>query len=302
MKFNPRARLDTSQIEDRRGQRGGEGWAGSSGLPTGGGIVGVIVVVIIYFLSQSGGGTGGSGQQADIHSCRSGADTSRLDWGLAAEVDGVWCTVLDGRTATADGPSVHDRPYGAVRRIDIPVGAVPASSAMGPFSAQWRTRRSGSDTSFFHDMLQQQLGARGGDFADAYVLAHEYGHHVQDLLGTMSAGVPTRAGPTSDSVRLELQAELRGRHLGALGRDEARGPAPGRNRSSPRAHGQPTSGTRSTPRPRSVTTGYQQRTEGHIVQDQWTHQLRRGRISWFTTGYRAGQVTGYDTFSTPTPL
>ena len=55
-------------------------------------------------------------------------------------------------------------------------------------------------------MLEGQLGGQGGDFAEAYVLAHEYGHHIENLLGTMGQ-VRTQQGPSSDAVRLELMAD-----------------------------------------------------------------------------------------------
>ena len=62
------------------------------------------------------------------------------------------------------------------------------------------------DRRFFEDMLQGRLGAEGGAFSESYVLAHEYGHHVQNILGTMGR-VRTQQGPDSDAVRLELQAD-----------------------------------------------------------------------------------------------
>jgi uncharacterized protein len=291
MKFNPRARLDTSQIEDRRGRRGGGGLGGLPvGLPTGGGIVGVIVVVIIYFLSQSGGGTGGSGQQADIRSCRSGADTSRLDCRLTAEVDSVqsfWSVALPRQT---------NHRYTTARTVlfdaSTASGCGPASSAMGPFYCPV-DKKVYLDTSFFHDMLQQQLGARGGDFADAYVLAHEYGHHVQDLLGTMSR-VRTRTGPTSDSVRLELQADC---FAGVW----AHSAATARDRTGRTFLAAPPSAADIRDAVNAATAvgddRIQQRTQGHVVQDQWTHGSAAERVRWFTTGYRTGRVASCDTFS-----
>ena len=62
------------------------------------------------------------------------------------------------------------------------------------------------DTTFFDDVLEEQLDGPGGDFVEPYVIAHEYGHHIQNLLGTMGQ-VKTQQGPNSDSVRLELQAD-----------------------------------------------------------------------------------------------
>ena len=80
-----------------------------------------------------------------------------------------------------------------------------ATSAVGPFYCPV-DKTIYLDTTFFEDVLEGQLGGQGGDFVEPYVLAHEYGHHIQNLLGTMGK-VRTQQGPESDAVRLELQAD-----------------------------------------------------------------------------------------------
>src|SRR6185503_10930336 len=84
-------------------------------------------------------------------------------------------------------------------------GCGQASSAMGPFYCP-NDQTIYFDPTFFHDILQQQLNGPSGAFVEPYVIAHEFGHHNQNLLGTMSK-VKTQQGPNSDSVRLELQAD-----------------------------------------------------------------------------------------------
>src|SRR4029079_1730882 len=87
----------------------------------------------------------------------------------------------------------------------VPTGCGNASAAVGPFYFP-TDQTIYLDTTFFRDVLQGQLNGPSGAFVEPYVLAHEYGHHIQNLLGTMSR-VKTQQGPTSDSVRLELQAD-----------------------------------------------------------------------------------------------
>ena len=84
-------------------------------------------------------------------------------------------------------------------------GCGPASAEMGPFYCP-NDKRVYLDTTFFDDMLEGQLGAEGGPFAIGYVIAHEYGHHVEDQLGVLGK-VRTQKGPNSDAVRVELMAD-----------------------------------------------------------------------------------------------
>ena len=161
-----------------------------------------------------------------------------------------------------------------------------------------RRRRSGRSTARatsvyidlgFYDELRTRFGARGGPFAEAYVIAHEYGHHVQHLLGT-----DRRVGPENArgrDVRLGA-ARAAGRLLrGRVGR------ARRRHRASSRTSPQPTSPTASTPRPRSATTASSRRATGRVDRESWTHGSSAQRQRWFPTGYRSGDPNRCDTFA-----
>ena len=172
----------------------------------GGGLLGVIVLVVLL-LGQLGGGGGdgsgiglqGAGGGDPVANCDTGADANqREDCAIVAVVNSVqeyWGGSVRGyRTAETvlfDG--------------QVATGCGTASSAVGPFYCP-ADEHVYLDLSFY-DELTNQLGARGGQFAEAYVLAHEYGHHVQHLLGTDERVGNDREGPKSGSVRLELQAD-----------------------------------------------------------------------------------------------
>ncbi len=217
MQYNDDARLDTSQVQDRRGgrlpgSRGGQLAVGGGGL----GLVGVIVVVLISVLGGGGSGAtdilgqlgqGGAASTADnaqiASECRTGADANaKLECAVVADIDSIqafWATQLPKLGTT----------YQPVPTVwftgQVSTGCGGATSGSGPFYCP-TDQRVYIDLSFYND-ITTQFQAAGGLFVDAYVLAHEYGHHVQDLLGTEAKVKPGQTGPTSGSVRLELQAD-----------------------------------------------------------------------------------------------
>jgi predicted metalloprotease len=170
-------------------------------------------------------------------------------------------------------------------------GCGSASSQVGPFYCPV-DKHVYLDTTFFRDMLEGQLGAKGGEFSRAYVLAHEYGHHVQDLLGTMGK-VRTQQGRNSDSVRLELQADC---YAGIWTKHAT---------TTPDATGRPyildlTRQDISNALDAAAAVGddrIQQRSSGRVDPDSWTHGSAESRMRWFTTGMNKGSLKACDTFA-----
>ena len=303
MRYNPRARLDRSQVEDRRGSSGGGGGfpmgGGGGGIKVGGGIGGVILLVIIFLLqSQLGGGTdaGGSGQaqgsgSTSLDQCRTGANANQdADCALVADVNSIQSFWGDDLPREAGVDYTPARTTIFTRAIDTGCGG--ATSDVGPFYCPV-DKHVYLDTTFFKDMLEGQLGAKGGPFSQAYVLAHEYGHHVQDLLGTMSK-VRTQQGRNSDAVRLELQADC---YAGIWTRHAT---------SAEDNCGEPdivdlTQYDIARALDAAAAVGddrIQRRTSGRVDPDGWTHGSAESRMRWFTTGMQKGTLRACDTFST----
>jgi uncharacterized protein len=166
-----------------------------------------------------------------------------------------------------------------------------ADSSAGPFYCP------GDDLVYidlsFYDQLKTQFGAEGGPLVNAYVLAHEYGHHVQDLLGT-EAKVRSRQGASSDSVRLELQADC---YAGVW-----------MNHASQPSGGKPALISDITQADLNSAVDAAQRIGDDYIQgklgggtvnpDSFTHGSSAQRKKWLTTGYTTGDARRCDTFAT----
>ena len=239
MRFRKDAKLDSSQVEDYRGRGGGLPGGIPMKLGGGGGIVVLLVVLAFVFLG-GGGGLGDLGSLAGqtvgtgappgdlAQECQTGADANeREDCRILASINSIqayWTKAFRGYEPTA------------TRLFDgsIQTGCGGASSAVGPFYCP-NDRYVYIDLGFF-DQLQSQLGARGGPLAEAYILAHEYGHHVQNLTGVLRSA-DRDTGPQGGQVRVELQADCyAGLWVGQRARDGLhRGPdAAGRRRGARR--------------------------------------------------------------------
>ncbi|MFD1721535.1 neutral zinc metallopeptidase [Amnibacterium endophyticum] len=212
MRFRDDARIDSGEVQDRRG--GGRAIAlGGGGL----GVVGLIVVLLLNVLGGTGGAGGDaarelgpvldglqSGERADgsqlADSCRTGRDANASEECAAVasiqSIQDYWADALGARYQDTDTVFFSG---------STGTGCGSASSGTGPFYCP-ADGLVYVDLSFFQE-LRDRFGAEGGTFVNAYVLAHEYGHHVQDLLGTEARVRQGEAGPTSGSVRLELQAD-----------------------------------------------------------------------------------------------
>ena len=299
MKFNPRAALDVSSVLDRRG---GGVFRGGRGVAVGGGglaLLGLIAYILFNVLTGGSAssvlGNLGQGQSADntqlATECKTGQDANeKLDCAVVADIDSIqqyWATTLPSLGARyTSAPTVW---YTDGTRT----ACGSASSGMGPFYCPV-DQTVYIDLSFYQD-LQTKFGAQGGMFADAYVLAHEYGHHVQDLLGTTARVKPGDSGPTSGSVRLELQADC---YAGVWANHAT---------TVPDASGQPliTEISQDDINQALDTAGrigddYIQTNlgNGQVKQSQFTHGTSAQRQRWFLAGYRSGNPRTCNTFGT----
>jgi predicted metalloprotease len=295
MRFNPRARIDQSQIETRSGGGGGGGMRLPIPMGGGGGRVGVgtIVILILFFVvtqCTSLGDSGGGGT-ATQNTCETGADANESD---ACAIDLFTNSVQDYWTRAY--PREVDGEYEPIRTVrfegstDSACGQ--ASSAMGPFYCP-NDRLVYLDTSFFEDMLQGQLGAKGGTFAIGYVIAHEYGHHVEDQLGVLGK-IRTQKGPKSDAVRVELMADcLAGAWAkGAQQTKDAQGQAIIEELTQDDVK-------RAIDAAQAVGDDrIQKRTSGRVDTDTFTHGSAAQRVRWFDRGMAQGTIKGCDTFAT----
>lgn len=304
MRFNPNARLDTSQVGDRRGRGahrrvGGRRAAGGGGL----GLVGILVFFLFAQLASSGGTSTGfdlselpPGEQVSdgrlAQGCAAGADayTSQDCRAIAVinSVQGYWTDAL-ARSGVTYRPAMTTFFSGGVA-----TACGSTTAAVGPFYCP-------ADSGVYIDLgfldeLRSRFGTTGGPFTEAYVLAHEYGHHVQNLLGTASGVDPRLTGPGSGAVRMELQADC---YAGAWAAAVT---------TMLTASGEPliielTRAEIDSALDAAARIGddyIQDRLGGGQVNPEaFTHGTSAQRKRWFSTGYSTGDPVQCDTFGAP---
>jgi predicted metalloprotease len=263
---------DRNDIEDLRGRSGGFGVAHL-------GIGGFLLLLVLSWVSGTnlfsllgtGGDTGSVGTTGQVQT--SPAEERMVDFvgAVTRDVQNTWEQLLGNR---------YQRTQLRLFRDAIPSACGYAESATGPFYCP-ADQKVYLDLGFFSE-LAQRFGAPG-DFAQAYVIAHEFGHHVQNLLGLNENVQRNRAsGPNSASVALELQADcfagVWGHAASQQGRFQAGGVElePGDANEALRA---------------AAAIGddrLQRMTTGHVMPDRFTHGTSAQRVEWFRRGMESG--------------
>ena len=291
MRFRRGAQLDPSQVSDRRGMGGGRG------LAVGGGGLGLIVLVISLLLGvdPTGGGTSDpfsglddravSGQPAGrvLEECQTGEDANERD---DCRIVGVVNSLQSFWSATFERSNKRYQPAQTVFFTDsTQTGCGFASSQVGPFYCP-PDKNVYIDLDFFEE-LRTRFGASGGPFAQGYVIAHEYGHHVQNLLGTLDRVRQGETGPESAAVRSELQADC---YAGVWAANAV------------------ATGFLEELTQTDINDGLdaaaavgddriQEATQGQVNPERWTHGSSEQRRRWFSRGYENGKPAACDTFS-----
>jgi predicted metalloprotease len=292
MRFRRGAKLDPGQVTDVRGRRMGGG-----GLALGGGGLGGAALVIYLLITLLSGG-GGLGQLAPLddrtvgrgdtpsevsQECRTGEDANeRQDCRIVAVVNSVQ-TFWDGVFQR----SSRKYPYAdTVFFTDqVQTGCGVASSQVGPFYCP-RDQLVYIDLGFF-DELQSRLGAGGAPFAQAYVIAHEYGHHVQNQLGILDRIGNDRQGPESRAVRSELQADC---YAGVWAGNAVETGLIEELTQADINDGLDTAAAIGDDR-------IQEQAQGQVNPERWTHGSSEQRRRWFSRGYEQKRPAACDTFS-----
>jgi uncharacterized protein len=289
MTFDPNAQLDPSQVTDVRGSSrlGGR----SGGLAIGGGGLGLVIAILYVLLGGNpgdliNGGSSGQGidpntpQSSALASCKTGADANkREDCQIVGYVDSIqafWATQIQS----------YAKANLVLFTSGYSTGCGEATSSTGPFYCPV-DKHVYLDLGFFQE-LQDRFGAKDAPFARAYVVAHEYGHHVQDQLGDLQqTGDDT--GATGRSVRTELQADC---YAGVWAHNAAS-----------TGFIQPLTEDQIAAADAAANAvgddRIQAASSGEVNPDSFTHGTSEQRVRWFTAGYQSGKPGDCDTFNAP---
>jgi predicted metalloprotease len=278
-------RRQSDNMEDRRGVSGGK-------VAIGGGLIGIIILLINVFggesaqqltpvLEQFQQGQGQQTEQTSQELTPEQKELGEFVKTVLADTEDVWGKIFQENNRTYEEPKM------VLFTSAVETGCGSASAASGPFYCP-ADKKVYMDLAFFEE-LKSKFGAEGGDFAIAYVIAHEVGHHVQTILGTSSKVRQLQQGKSDAeanklSVALELQADFYAglwthynqnlnQMLEAGDIEEAL--------SAAKAVGD---------------DAIQSKMQGHVVPDSFTHGTSEQRMYWFNRGYKSGDIKLGDTF------
>ncbi|AVT75145.1 zinc metallopeptidase [Rhodopseudomonas palustris] len=301
MRFDDFRRSDN--IDDRRDQEGGGGGGGGFGFPMGGGGLGIGTIVVLGIVGWALGidprllisgaemiSETTQHHQADSRSGKQGAPTDEMGSmisGVLGEIDDRWTEIFKANGQTYVGPKIvlfRGRTNGG--RCGM------AQAAMGPFYCP-PDKQIFIDTSFFKQVETRFRGCSGSacQFTAAYIIAHEAGHHVQNLLGILpkvtraQEAAGSRAEANALQVRVELQADcLSGVWV---------------NREKKKRPNFIEDGDIDAALTTAAAIGddtLQRRAGREVVPDSFTHGSAEQRKRWFMTGYQQGTVQACNTF------
>jgi uncharacterized protein len=303
MSFNDGVELDPSQVQDRRG--GGLGRGTKIGGGIGGGIVALLLVLLGVNPSLVEDLTGGGQQPPAVgpgtaqgsggtQECRTGADADqRLDCRILGTVNSLnsfWPAYL------ADYNVKYSRPQTVIFSQATDTGCGAATSEVGPFYCP-ADRTAYFDPGFFQELVDR-FGSSGGPLAQEYVVAHEFGHHIQNMLGDLGRAQEDPQGPQSGAVRVELQADcyagLWARHASTVKDPDTGQPFLEPLTKQDLADALSAASAVGDDRIQEAATG-------RVSPEAWTHGSSAQRQKWFSQGYNTGDISKCDTFAVARP-
>ena len=300
MSFNDNAQLDNSSIGT-----GGGGGSGRGGLVVGGGIGGLILAIIMMLLGINPGDVGGSTTPADTNAqsvqsnqikeqCKTGADANKYVEcrivGTVNSAESFWSQELPkfGKQFREPGTIIYN---GATQSA-----CGTASNQVGPFYCPL-DEKIYIDASFFQ-ILTDKFGSSNGALAQEYVVAHEYGHHIQNVLGLLGRAQQDPQGETSGAVRIELMADCFGGMWAAHAAQTT--DAAGNTFIKPLNESNIRDALSA-----AASVGddsIQEKTQGRVTPENWTHGSSEGRQRWFIQGMKAGDdINKCNTFGVNDP-
>ncbi|WP_432678647.1 KPN_02809 family neutral zinc metallopeptidase [Rhodococcus pyridinivorans] len=294
MTFREGARMDAGRVRTGGGGRGGK-------LALGGGAGGLIVIILALLFGGDPSSLLGSGMPDTSGDPQAESALEQCEVGGSAANENVDCRVLytvgsldsvwEQQFATQTGVA-YVQPEVEIFTSATSTGCGNATSDIGPFYCP-ADRTAYFDTSFF-DELETRFGASGGPLAQEYVVAHEFGHHLQNQLGDLGRAQADPRGPESGAVRTELQADC---YAGVWADHADKLPEP--------TTGEPFLVPLTDTDIRDALSAasavgddrIQRAATGRVNPEGWTHGSSEQRQAWFLAGYRTGRVDACDTYS-----